>query len=35
MKVNGNIIDTGVTTVTPESIGPFMENLKKLGLETT
>jgi ribose transport system substrate-binding protein len=35
MKVDGNIIDTGVTTVTPENIGPFMENLKKLGLETT
>lgn len=35
MKVNGNIIDTGVTTVTPENIGPFMAELKKLGLETT
>ena len=35
MKLDGNIIDTGVTTVTPENIGPFMENLKKLGLETT
>ena len=35
MKVKDNVIDTGVTTVTPENIGPFMENLKKLGLETT
>ena len=35
MKVEGNKIDTGVTTVTPESIGPFMEMLKKLGLTTT
>jgi ribose transport system substrate-binding protein len=35
MKVDGKIIDTGVTTVTPENIGPFMENLKKLGLDTT
>ncbi len=35
MKVDGKIIDTGVTTVTPENIAPFMENLKKLGLETT
>jgi ribose transport system substrate-binding protein len=35
MKVNGNQIDTGVDIVTPENIAPFMERLKKLGLETT
>jgi len=35
MKVEGNKIDTGVTTVTPENIAPFMAKLKELGLETT
>ncbi len=35
MKVDGNKIDTGVTTVTPENVGPFVENMKKLGLKST
>lgn len=35
MKVNGAVIDTGVDVITPDNIGPFMDKLKKLGLETT
>jgi ribose transport system substrate-binding protein len=35
MTVTGQIIDTGVEVVTPENAGPFLEKLKKLGLETT
>jgi ribose transport system substrate-binding protein len=35
MKVDGNKIDTGVTTVTPENVAPFVENMKKLGLKST
>ncbi len=35
MKVNGNIIDTGVEVVTPQNAAPFLDKLKKLGLETT
>jgi ribose transport system substrate-binding protein len=31
----GNKIDTGVEVVTPQNCGPFLEKLKKLGLETT
>jgi ribose transport system substrate-binding protein len=35
MSVKGNIIDTGVEVVTPDNAAPFLEKLKKLGLETT
>ncbi len=34
-KVNGTIIDTGVTTVTPENSAAFLKELKDKGLETT
>lgn len=35
MQLNGSVIDTGVEVITPENCGPFLERLKKLGLETT
>lgn len=35
MKVQDNSIDTGVEVVTPANAKPFVEKLKKLGLETT
>lgn len=35
MKVNGNIIDTGVEVITPENAGPFLDKLQKMGLTST
>lgn len=35
MKVNGNIIDTGVEVLTTTNIAPFMQKLKEKGLEST
>jgi len=35
MKVDGNIIDTGVEVVTPENAGPFLQKLKEKGLTST
>ena len=35
MKVNGHIIDTGVTVVTPANAAPFLKDLKDKGLEST
>lgn len=36
MKVkDGNVIDTGVTIVTPENAKPFLDDLKKKGQEST
>ena len=35
MKVDGHIIDTGVTVVTPANAAPFLKDLKDKGLEST
>lgn len=35
MKVNGNVIDTGVEVVTPQNAKPFLDKLKERGLEST
>jgi ribose transport system substrate-binding protein len=35
MKVNGNVIDTGVEVVTPETSADFLKRLKEKGLESS
>jgi ribose transport system substrate-binding protein len=35
MKVNGNIIDTGVDVITPANAAEFLKSLKEKGLEST
>lgn len=35
MKVNGNVIDTGVEVITPANAAPFIQKLKDKGLEST
>lgn len=35
MKVNGNIIDTGVEVITPTNSAEFLQKLKEKGLEST
>lgn len=35
MKVNGNVIDTGVEVVTPATAAPFLKKVKEMGLEST